>query len=223
MNTQIDITENKTTTLATAGLYCDRDIDVNVMISHTGCFDGTISGEYVDNELTTLKYCAFHSCINLTKISLPNCVTANYRAFYTCANVEEMYLPKLTTILTDGSSFFAYCSKLKELDLPNLTTIASGMDSVFSNCSELTRINLPNLGEATIKRYCFANCYKLHTLILGGPFKALDNTNAFNWAGSQAEKSLSIYVPDDLVNTYKTATNWVSYASKIKPMSELEE
>lgn len=30
MNTQIDIVENGTTTLATAGKYCDRNIDINV-------------------------------------------------------------------------------------------------------------------------------------------------------------------------------------------------
>ena len=33
MNTQINITENKTTTLATAGKYCDRDIDINVEVA----------------------------------------------------------------------------------------------------------------------------------------------------------------------------------------------
>ena len=31
-NTQIDITDNGTTTLATAGKYCDRNIDVNVAV-----------------------------------------------------------------------------------------------------------------------------------------------------------------------------------------------
>ena len=31
---------------------------------------------------------------------------------------------------------------------------------------------------------------------------------------------VEIYVPDDLVDSYKTATNWVTYADKIKPMSE---
>ena len=31
-----------------------------------------------------------------------------------------------------------------------------------------------------------------------------------------------IYVPDDLVNSYKAHTNWSAYASQIKPLSELE-
>jgi hypothetical protein len=32
-----------------------------------------------------------------------------------------------------------------------------------------------------------------------------------------------IYVPDDAVDTYKTATNWSAYASRIKPISEKTE
>ena len=30
-----------------------------------------------------------------------------------------------------------------------------------------------------------------------------------------------IYVPDNLVDSYKTATNWSTYANQIKPISEL--
>ena len=30
-----------------------------------------------------------------------------------------------------------------------------------------------------------------------------------------------IYVPDALVDSYKKATNWVTYADQIKPLSEL--
>lgn len=33
---------------------------------------------------------------------------------------------------------------------------------------------------------------------------------------------IGIYVPDDLVESYKTATNWVTYTDKIKPMSEYQ-
>ena len=32
-----------------------------------------------------------------------------------------------------------------------------------------------------------------------------------------------VYVPDELVDAYKTATNWVAFADQIKPISELEE
>ncbi|WP_368315358.1 hypothetical protein, partial [Parabacteroides distasonis] len=35
--------------------------------------------------------------------------------------------------------------------------------------------------------------------------------------------SCPIYVPDEAVETYKTATNWSAYASRIKPISEKTE
>ena len=183
--------------------------------------DGTISGKFASDKVTKLKYAAFYGCNKLTGIELPNCTEINYRAFYNCTKVEKLSIPKLTTITTDASSAFAYMSSVKELDLPNLTT-ASNMDGTFSNCAMAARINLSSLGATSIKRYCFANCYALHTLILGGDFKALETTNAFSWAGSRAEKPFCIYVPDELVDTYKTATNWITYADKIRPMSALE-
>ena len=192
--------------------------------SMQGLLDGTIAGEYSSDKVTRLKYAAFHSCNRLTKISLPNCTEIDYRSFYSCEKVEELYLPNLTAILTDANSMFAYMSSVKEIDFPNLTTIPSlGLDGTFSNCPQLTKINLPKLGATSIKRYCFTNCYALHTLVLGGEFKALENANAFNYTGNMAEKPFYIYVPDDLVDAYKTATNWTAFADKIKPMSELEE
>ena len=168
MNTPINIDKNGTTTLATAGKYCDRNIDVNVNIPNAdGLLQGTIEGEYVSWEVTKLKYAAFFECSELTKVSLPNCTEIGYRAFYNCAKLEVLWLPSVTTITTNATNTFAYCSTLKEIDLPNLIT-ASDMDSTFSNCANLTKINLPNLGETTIQRNAFANCYKLHTLVLGG-------------------------------------------------------
>ena len=40
-------------------------------------------------------------------------------------------------------------------------------------------------------------------------------SNAFSQSGS-----CNIYVPDDSVNAYKTANNWSTYESYIKPISE---
>jgi hypothetical protein len=46
----------------------------------------------------------------------------------------------------------------------------------------------------------------------------LANKNAFNNINSICK----IYVPDASVTAYKTATNWVTYADYIYPMSEME-
>ena len=39
-------------------------------------------------------------------------------------------------------------------------------------------------------------------------------------SGMRGFGSIKIYVPDDLVGTYKTSGNWPAYASSIHPISE---
>ena len=221
MNTQIDITKNGTTTLATAGKYCDRNIDVNVVVesgaNYTALLDGSITGEYIDEKITSLRLGAFAST-NFTKISLPNCTEILGRYAFDSCTATTVELPNLTRI-TDATYTFNGMSNLQSIDLSKLTT-ASSFAAVFANCSEIKRIDLRNLGGATFGNLCFSNCYKLETLILGGTaINTLSNTNGLG--GTPA--TMSIYVPDGLVDAYKNATNWITYASRIKSMSELEE
>ena len=46
--------------------------------------------------------------------------------------------------------------------------------------------------------------------------KTLDNSNAF----SNVPNSTLFFVKDELVESYKVATNWTTYAHQIMPMSE---
>jgi hypothetical protein len=218
MNTQIDITKNGTTTLATAGKYCDRNIDVNVD-ALADFVQGATAGEYVSDKVTSLKMAAFAHCKSLTKVSLPNCVSfASFRTFFACSEITELSLPSLTTI-GDGTNTFGQMYKLKEISLPNLTSVST-FNAMFDNCFAVTRIELLQLGGVTIGSNAFKNCYALHTLVLGGnALNTLGNSNAF----SGANASLKIYVPDNLVEEYRKNTTWSSMADKIKPISELEE
>lgn len=229
-NIQIDISENGKTTLATAGKYCDRNIDVNVnveaeVVDNIADFvQGTIAGEYVSDKVTSLKMAAFAQCKALTSVSLPKCTEfASFRTFFGCENIVTLNLPSLTTIY-DGTNAFGTMRKLQEIRLPNLTRIDS-MSSTFDNCESVEIIDLSKLGGATIGANAFKNCYKLHTLILGGDaLNPLGNTNAFSNVGVLSDKPFYIYVPDSLFETYtaETTTNWNTLRDKIKPRSELE-
>lgn len=53
-NTQIDIKENGTTVLATAGKYCDRNIDVNVNVEATGGLKPTQFTNILRDEATII-------------------------------------------------------------------------------------------------------------------------------------------------------------------------
>lgn len=90
--------------------------------------------------------------------------------------------------------------------------------SVFKDCFSLTTVNLPK--ATSIGSQAFFNCSSLTALVLS-------NTEEVCTLGSNAllgsliaSKTGYIYVPDALVSSYKTATNWKAYASQIKPLSE---
>ena len=115
-------------------------------------------------------------------------------AFYGKKSLTSINLPVCISI---GYSAFSDCTSLTNIDLPVCTSISS---SAFNNCTSLTSIKL-------------ANTSKICTLSNSNAFK---NTAIANKAGY-------IYVPDELVEQYKKATNWSVYASQIKPLSAYKE
>ena len=151
MSTQIDITENGTTTLATAGKYCDRNIDVNVNVPS------------YDDELVDVSITEF---VNST--------------------VESI-----------GVYGLGYKGKLKKIDVSNVKSI--GQNAFYNN-----RV--------------------LDTLIIRTPEVCVLTTTTGVFKNTKIESGTGyIYVPDDLVESYKAATNWATYASQIKSISELGE
>ena len=92
--------------------------------------------------------------------------------------------------------------------LPVATSIG---DSAFGYCSALTSVSLPM--ATSIGSDAFYSCSKLTTMYIGTESDTvctLSNTSAI------PSSVTDIYVPEALVDSYKTATNWSSFASKIK-------
>ena len=74
-------------------------------------------------------------------------------------------------------------------------------------------------GQSKSSSYMFWNA-KFTKLIINKPYVFPINSNDLK--GTTIEKGTGyVYVPDDMVDTYKSATNWSTYASQIKGMSEL--
>ena len=69
---------------------------------------------------------------------------------------------------------------------------------------------LTSMGKAT-----FLRCTALRWVVCPCTTPPTIESNSF------LNTTCTIYVPDASVNTYKTATNWVSLASRIKPISEM--
>ena len=108
-----------------------------------------------------------------------------------------------------GSSAFMRCSALKTIDLPNATTIGS---SAFSNCYVLESVDLPN--ATTIGSSAFMSC-NMEKIYLRSKTMCTCTGNP------NIASSATIYVPESLIDSYKTATYWSSYASKFKTLESI--
>ena len=170
--------------------------------------------ELNNNEIENINIC-FIECTSLTTIDLPKCATINRHTFRGCTNLTTIDLPECTSI---GSSAFYSCKSLTTIDLPKCTSIGG---NTFYNCKSLTTVNLPEC--TSIGDFAFDGCTNLTTIILSNnQVVTLGNINVF-YSSSIANSTGYIYVPDNLVDSYKTATNWSSYANQIKPISGLSD
>jgi hypothetical protein len=135
-----------------------------------------------------------------------------------------------------GRYSFAGWNALKTIDLPNLVTIGNyafnnsgitravfpkvtsvGTSSLY-NCTSLTFVDLPVVEE--IDSQAFGYSSKLVTLIIRSPNVAtLGNTNVFNSTPIKSGTGY-IYVPRSLVDSYKAASNWSTYAAQIRAIED---
>lgn len=136
--------------------------------------------------------------------------------FYANSIIQIVSFPSVEYI---KSAAFWLCSKLVQVNMPSLTRTES---NIFRGCKELETIDLPEVSALNGNGH-FLGCTKLKTVIFrANSVCSLGNTNSFQ--GTPIESGTGyIYVPDNLVEDYKVATNWVTYAAQIKPISELPE
>ena len=134
-------------------------------------------------------------------------------AFQSCSALTTVDFPAVTSI---GSYAFYSCSKLKAADFPMVTSIID--NSAFNGCSELTTVDFP--AATRIGNSAFYSCSKLTALILRSATMAtLSNTNAFSSTPIKSGTGY-IYVPAALVDSYKAANNWSTYANQIRAIED---
>lgn len=187
---------------------------------------------------TSIGASSFNGCTSLTRVSLSK-VAGNIgsNAFYRCGNLVSIDIPLVTNI--DGHSAFNQCTSLTRISFPLVTSVLGA--NAFSQCTSLVDVSLPLVTSIGVN--AFMSCpftrldlpacksignyalrqTNLSTLILRNTeqvatlgTRVFDNTPIASGTGY-------IYVPDELVDGYKSATNWSTYANQIKPLSELEE
>lgn len=180
----------------------------------------------------------FYQCMKLNNLNISNFNTNNVTnmsyMFYYCQELSTLDLHHFNTSkVTNMSYMFNTCTKLETLDLNNFNTEqVTQMASMFAKSEFLTTLDLSSfdVSKVTNMGNMFQNCYRLTKLIINNPnVFTLKQTNVFTntpIAGytNYTDGELGyVYVPDDLVETYKTAQVWSTYASQIKGISELPQ
>ena len=161
---------------------------------------------------TSIASYAFASCSALTTPNFPAATSIGGYAFQGCNALTTVDFPAATTI---AGSAFRSCSALTTVDFPAATAIGA---SAFTSCSSLTTVDFPvatSIGDSA-----FYSCSVLKSLLLrGNNVCTLSNTNALD-STPIASGTGYIYVPAALIDQYKAATNWSTYAAQFRALED---
>lgn len=163
--------------------------------------------------LTYINNSVFYGCTSLQLTNLPSSVTnIGDTAFYNCIGITSISCSG--TITTFASSAFGKCSALTSASFPNLAvssfTNVFGATAAANACQLLEFADIGN--AAAIAAYAFSNCYALETLVIRKTESicTLANVSAFLNTPMRGYNNLTgtVYVPNDLIASYRSATNW---------------
>jgi hypothetical protein len=181
---------------------------VTSIVNHAFYYCDNLASIVIPNSVTSISFNVFQNCYKLASVSIPDTTNIGNYVFSSCYNLESIVIPNGVTSITN--QIFNFCRSLSSVTMSNnVKTITS---SAFAGCYNLTNIAIPN-SVTKIETTVFQNCYGMkfydfsqHTYV-----PTLSNTNAFNGIPSDCE----IRVPMALVDEWKAATNWSTYADKI--------
>ena len=172
--------------------------------------------DHINNQICSGCVALRHAKImidNGKSIGLPN----NF--FLSCSSLKDVELAD--SITSFGNSTFQNCYSLSEIRLPSALTSLGY--ACFQNCLAMKKIELP-AAVTKIGDRCFMYCGLLTSLIIRNTDAVVTNGGSQALYGTPIASGTGyIYVPDALVEDYKAATNWSTYADQIKPLSEYTE
>ena len=163
------------------------------------------------NKITNIGSYCFDSCYKLNNISdFSNVKTLPNYSFNACCCLNNI---DLSNIIQIYSYALQHCG-IGTVVLPKCTNLYE----YISNGVRISTIDLYKLVASSINS--FRDSYSLSHLILrSDSLCVLNSTSAF--INTPIAEGLGwIYVPTDLVDTYKTATNWSTYANRIVSIDE---
>lgn len=193
--------------------------------------EGTIA-EFRDDVITRLKRYSLYPMDSLKVLELPNVTTVEQTALK-LPSIEHLVLPKVTSFSAQSTLSI----KLKSVDLQSLEHLSA---ITFSGCTNLSEVSIPSAKK--FKASCFRGCTSLKKLDFHNQL-TIDTLYVFNGSGldimimrSTTISTLSntnalvntpiadgtgyIYVPRALVDSYKVATNWSTFANQFRAIED---
>lgn len=177
--------------------------------------------------LTELSNGLMISQTGVTKVTLPPTVKRIAgSSFNGCSSLAEINLPEELEYM--GGGCFLGCRALTSISIPK--NIKSIGDKTFST-SGLTSVELPE-GLVSIGQYAFYGC-KFQRIIIPSTVETIGNyafdnsiiSTVFCRAATppviadrtfytQTYRSASLFVPEESIDTYKTAPNWEKFTKR---------
>lgn len=172
----------------------------------------------------------FTGCFRLVNVDLGTVAELPALTFYGCNNLS--YVPNAERLTYIGQQCFPYNAGITIADLPKLERLDSFS---FSGCGNLKEVHLGSI--VVLNGNTFNNCHKLEIVEIGDKCTKIDRSFM---QGSRSDVTLivrskepptlngsfiisgaiiSILVPAEAVDAYKSAPNWSSHATIISAIS----
>ena len=184
---------------------------------------------------TDVSHDVFLNCNNLENVKTPKISVIRGNTFYRCYKLKSIDISNATQI-NGGNSPFGYCFSLNNIDFSNVSSIGNyeifkdtgigtlvlpNVTSIGTSAGGGTRTSTIDLSKnITIGGSRFSNAYSLvHLILRSDTLCSLSATSAFT--NTPIANGLGwIYIPSGLVESYKTASNWSTYANQIVSLDE---
>ncbi len=200
--------------------------------------DESITSCTINSKSITIAGGAFRGCRSLTSINIPKSVMMIGDAICAaCPNIETI------TVVTDNPNYHSVTNCLietatkrlhtgcKNSVIPTDGTVTSINNEAFSICKNLKSISIPNC-ITTIGNKAFLWCYGLTTITIGHSVteigsQAFEDCYSLNeiicratipptitdFTFYQVDHSIPLYVPEESIETYKTAMYWNEFTN----------
>jgi hypothetical protein len=199
--------------------------------------------EFRSDTITSIgKNHLFYNCPNLNEVWLPNLTECAQWTFSGCTSLAHIELPSLTYL---RNGMFENCTALTSVSFPAAESMDCAFENVgltsivlpkvkvmtggFTRCYKLTTIDMPALESIT--RSSFMESMGLKALILRN-LKAVTVSDLYDTESTYNKNNLFstydpiykgtgyIYVPANLIDTYKSLGGWSKYASQFRALED---